>query len=150
MSARRKHMLQYIFNNWFWHVSHLLHEFEDLSKYGIVGISQEVEKNLFYITGIVEKPKPKHALSTLGVVGRYILCPQIFDCLENTEKGAENEIQLTDAIGMLLDKQSIHAYKFEGTRYDCGSKLGYIQASIQYALNDFDIGKDLKGYIQGL
>ena len=123
---------------------------KDLSKYGIVGISQEVEKNLFYITGIVEKPKPKHALSTLGVVGRYILCPQIFDCLENTEKGAENEIQLTDAIGMLLDKQSIHAYKFEGTRYDCGSKLGYIQASIQYALNDFDIGKDLKGYIQGL
>ena len=55
-----------------------------------------------------------------------------------------------NGIGMLLDKQSVHAYKFEGTRYDCGSKLGYIQASIQYALNDFDIGKDLKGYIQGL
>lgn len=123
---------------------------KDTSRYGIAGISNEIEENLFDMTSIIEKPKPEHALSTLGVVGRYILSPQIFDCLENTAKGVDNEIQLTDAIGMLLDKQSIYAYKFEGTRYDCGSKLGYIQASIQYALKDFDISKDLKSYIQGL
>ena len=71
---------------------------KDISRYGIAGTSEEVEKNLFDITSIVEKPKPEHALSTLGVVGRYILSPQIFDCLENTAKGADNEIQLTDAI----------------------------------------------------
>ena len=102
------------------------------------------------MSSIVEKPKPEEAPSTLGVVGRYVLSPEIFYCLEETPRGAGNEIQLTDAISMLLGKESVYAYEFEGTRYDCGSKLGYMQASIQYALKDGDIREDLKSYIENL
>jgi UTP--glucose-1-phosphate uridylyltransferase len=123
---------------------------EDTSKYGIVEASPTKDKTLFDISSIVEKPEPDKAPSTLGVVGRYVLSPEIFKCLEKTPRGAGNEIQLTDAISLLLDKESVYAYEFEGVRYDCGSKLGYMQASIQYALKDADIKTELLKYIKEL
>ena len=123
---------------------------EDISKYGIVDTSEKIYDSLFKISSIVEKPFPDDAPSTLGVVGRYVLNPEIFSCLEATAKGAGNEIQLTDAISMLLEKESVYAYEFEGTRYDCGSKLGYMQASVQYALKDVDIKMELRSYIKSL
>ena len=123
---------------------------EDVSKYGIVDISGIKDKPLAEITGILEKPKPDESPSTLGVIGRYIFTSRIFDCLEKTPTGMGNEIQLTDAIRILLDKESVYAYKFEGTRYDCGSKLGYMQASIQYALKDPHIKEEFFEYIKGL
>ncbi len=121
---------------------------QDTSKYGIVETESTDDTALSKIKSIVEKPEPDLAPSTLGVVGRYVLSPEIFNCLEQTTKGAGNEIQLTDAISLLIKKESIYAYEFEGTRYDCGSKLGYMQASIQYALKDPDIKDDFYSYIK--
>ena len=121
---------------------------EDTSKYGIVETSSTDDKSLSKIKSIVEKPEPDLAPSTLGVVGRYVLSPEIFNCLHQTPKGAGNEIQLTDAISLLIKKESIYAYEFEGTRYDCGSKLGYMQASIQYALKDPDIKDEFYAYLK--
>lgn len=121
---------------------------EDTSKYGIVETSATEDSSLFKINSIVEKPDPDVAPSTLGVVGRYVLSPEIFYCLEETPKGAGNEIQLTDAISLLLNKESVFAYEFEGTRYDCGSKLGYMQASVEYALKDPDIKEEFKTYLK--
>jgi UTP--glucose-1-phosphate uridylyltransferase len=123
---------------------------EDTSKYGIVDTAESKHDYLFKINSIVEKPDPEYAPSTLAVVGRYVLSSDIFSCLEKTEKGAGNEIQLTDAISMLLDKDSVYACEFEGTRYDCGSKLGYMQASIQYALKDPDIKEEFQSYLEKL
>ncbi len=123
---------------------------EDTSKYGIVEASDSEHDSLFKISSIVEKPEPKVAPSTLAVVGRYVLSPEIFACLEETPKGAGNEIQLTDAIGMLLSKESVYAYEFEGQRYDCGSKEGYMEASVQYALKDPDIKDEFLAYIKSL
>ena len=123
---------------------------EDVSKYGIVDISAIEDKPLTEITGILEKPKPDESPSTLGVIGRYIFTSRIFDCLEKTSTGVGNEIQLTDAIRILLDKESVYAYEFEGIRYDCGTKLGYMQASIQYALKDPHIKDEFFEYIKGL
>lgn len=121
---------------------------EDTSKYGIVETETTDDTSLFKINSIVEKPKPDEAPSTLGVVGRYVLSPQIFNCLEKTPRGAGNEIQLTDAISMLLAHETVNAYEFEGTRYDCGSKLGYMRASIQYALKDPDIKDEFYSYLK--
>jgi len=121
---------------------------EDTSKYGIVETSSTDDKSLSKINSIVEKPEPDLAPSTLAVVGRYVLSPEIFNCLQRTPKGAGNEIQLTDAISLLIKEESIYAYEFEGTRYDCGSKLGYMQASIQYALKDPDIKDEFYDYLK--
>jgi len=121
---------------------------EDTSKYGIVETDSTDDKALSKINSIIEKPEPDLAPSTLGVVGRYVLSSEIFNCLEQTPKGAGNEIQLTDAISLLLKKESVFAYEFEGTRYDCGSKLGYMQASIQYALKDPDIKDEFYSYLK--
>lgn len=123
---------------------------EDTSKYGIVETSGATNDSLHRVNAIIEKPRPGVARSTLGVVGRYVLSPEIFHCLENTSAGAGNELQLTDAISMLLDQESVFAYEFEGKRYDCGSKLGYMQAAIQYALKDPDINDALRSYLSGL
>ena len=123
---------------------------EDTSKYGIVDTTESKHNSLFKINSIVEKPEPKDAPSTLGVVGRYVLSPEIFACLEETPKGAGNEIQLTDAISLLLSKESVYAYEFEGKRYDCGSKEGYMEASVQYALKDPDIKEEFQAYLKSL
>ena len=112
-------------------------------RYGIVSGSR-VDERLMRIEGIVEKPDPAVAPSNLAVVGRYVLDPRIFDLLENTRAGAGGEIQLTDAIATLLGEQPVHAYRFEGVRYDCGNKLGYVQATLALALDDPEIGEDMR------
>lgn len=110
--------------------------------YGIV----EVEKLKSYqrITNIVEKPKPEEAPSNLAVVGRYILTPRIFDLLTNLPRGAGNEIQLTDGIARLLDHEFVLAHAFDGKRYDCGSKLGYLEATVAYGLKHPETGEQFK------
>lgn len=116
-------------------------------RYGIVSI-EPVDGPVSLMTGIVEKPKPDVAPSTLGVVGRYILPGKIFGYLENTDKGAGNEIQLTDAIAALLKDEKVYAFEFEGERYDCGSKLGYLQANVEYGLRDEEIKKAFSEYLK--
>lgn len=106
--------------------------------YGIVEI--ENLKNYKRITNIVEKPKPEEAPSNLAVVGRYILTPRIFDLLTNLPRGAGNEIQLTDGIARLLDHEFVLAHAFEGTRYDCGSKIGYLEATLAYGFKHPETG----------
>lgn len=100
--------------------------------YGIVEVEQL--KSFQRVTNIVEKPKPEEAPSNLAVVGRYILTPRIFDLLTNLPRGAGGEIQLTDAIARLLDHEFVLTHAFEGKRYDCGSKLGYLEATVAYGL----------------
>jgi UTP--glucose-1-phosphate uridylyltransferase len=118
-------------------------EHEQTNQYGIVEVENTASQRTAIKT-IVEKPKPEEAPSDLAVVGRYILTPRIFDLLETTGKGAGGEIQLTDAISDLLGKQQINAYKFEGTRYDCGSKAGFLKANIEFALHHPDLVPQLE------
>ena len=119
----------------------------ETDKYGIVSLKDESAKEGF-ISWIVEKPSPADAPSTLAVVGRYILNPRIFHFLEHTKKGAGGEIQLTDAIADLLTEEQVYAYEFAGIRYDCGSKLGYLQASVELALKHHEIGAEFKQYLK--
>ncbi|MEO5676821.1 MAG: UTP--glucose-1-phosphate uridylyltransferase GalU [Usitatibacter sp.] len=118
----------------------------DTSSYGIVS-AEKVSPGLSRMSAIVEKPKPEDAPSTLGVVGRYILSPRIFHFLENLRPGAGREIQLTDAIGRLLREEVVMAYEFEGRRYDCGSKLGYLQATVNYALKHPELAGDFRAFL---
>jgi UTP--glucose-1-phosphate uridylyltransferase len=122
---------------------------KDTGSYGIVETSQ-IEPGISRISSIVEKPHPEEAPSTLAVVGRYILPPTIFTYLDETYAGSGGEIQLTDAIAMLLVNEQVLAYEFEGTRYDCGTKLGYLMANVAFALKHPDIKKDFTRYIQSL
>jgi UTP--glucose-1-phosphate uridylyltransferase len=119
---------------------------EDTASYGIVS-TEKVSPGISRITNIVEKPKPEEAPSTLGVVGRYVLSPRIFHFLENLRPGAGREIQLTDAIGRLLREESVIAYEFQGTRYDCGSKIGYLQATVNYALKHPELAGEFKSFL---
>lgn len=114
--------------------------------YGIVEV--ENLKSYKRITNIVEKPKPEEAPSNLAVVGRYILTPRIFDLLTNLPRGAGNEIQLTDGIARLLDHEFVLAHAFEGTRYDCGSKLGYLEATVAYGLKHPETGAAFRELLQ--
>ncbi len=100
------------------------------------------------IVEIVEKPAPEVAPSNLAVVGRYILSPRIFDELEKVERGAGGEIQLTDAIAALLDHEPVWAHRYRGRRYDCGSKLGYLQANVEYALRHPEVADDFAAYLR--
>jgi UTP--glucose-1-phosphate uridylyltransferase len=122
---------------------------EDTSSYGIVS-SERVADGISKITAMVEKPKPEDAPSTLGVVGRYILSPRIFHFLENTRPGAGREIQLTDGIGRLLREESVYAYEFQGRRYDCGSKIGYLEATVDLALKHPELADDFRAYLSGM
>jgi len=122
---------------------------EDTDKYGIVS-SDSFAPKLNKVTGIVEKPSPESAPTTLAVVGRYILTPGIFKHLEKTQRGAGNEIQLTDAIESLLNEENIFAYEFEGKRYDCGSKIGYLQATVEYGLKHPELNEEFSNYLSEL
>jgi len=127
---------------------------EDIPKdktvqYGIVDVSTSKD-NLYKINSIVEKPQPKDAPSTLGVIGRYVFNPEIFDCLEKIKPGKGGEIQLTDAIQMLLSQQSIFAYQFEGKRYDCGDKLGFMKANIEFSKRHPEIGKKFIEFLKSI
>ena len=101
------------------------------------------------IRQIVEKPKPALAPSTLGVVGRYVLPGSIFSHLRNLQPGSGGELQLTDAIASLINDEPVYAYEFEGTRYDCGDKLGYLQATVAYGVKHPEIGADFAAYLHG-
>ena len=122
---------------------------EKTLQYGIVDVSGS-KGNLHKINSIVEKPQPKDAPSTLGVIGRYVFNPEIFDCLEKIKPGKGGEIQLTDAIQMLLGQQSIFAYQFEGKRYDCGDKLGFMKANIEFSKKHPEIGKEFIEFLKSL
>ncbi|MGB9150451.1 MAG: UTP--glucose-1-phosphate uridylyltransferase GalU [Burkholderiales bacterium] len=122
---------------------------EDTSSYGIVD-SVPMGKHLHKVSGMVEKPKPADAPSTLAVVGRYILKPRIFHYLETIGAGSGGEIQLTDGIAALVHEERVMAYEFKGKRYDCGSKLGYLEATIAFALKHPEIGKDFARMLKSL
>jgi UTP--glucose-1-phosphate uridylyltransferase len=121
----------------------------ETASYGIVD-TQEIQKNLLQLNSIVEKPEPENAPSALAVVGRYLLTPGIFDCLQNLKPGRGGEIQLTDGIAALLEKEKVFAYRFEGKRFDCGSKLGYMKANVEFALRHPEIGSEFAEYLQQL
>ena len=118
-------------------------------QYGIIKPGRR-EGALHPVKAIVEKPKPSDAPSTLGVVGRYILTPRIFHFLESGKPGAGGEIQLTDAIGALLGEERVLAYEFDGVRYDCGSKLGYLKANVAYGLKHPEIAREFARHLAKL
>ncbi len=121
----------------------------DTRSYGIVK-SASVAERIERIEAIVEKPKPEEAPSTLGVVGRYILTPRIFHHLENVTPGSGGEIQLTDGIASLLREEQVLAHRYEGTRYDCGSKLGYLQATVELGKRHHEVGEEFANYLKQL
>jgi UTP--glucose-1-phosphate uridylyltransferase len=116
-------------------------------RYGVVS-SESVSERLSRVNGMVEKPDPSEAPSNLGVVGRYILNPGIFKKLRQTRPDAGGEIQLTDAIRALMADEPVFAYEFEGTRYDCGNKLGYLQANVEYGLKHPEFGEEFASYLR--
>jgi UTP--glucose-1-phosphate uridylyltransferase len=118
-------------------------------KYGIVKTGAKLD-DLLRVERIVEKPKPDKAPSNLAVVGRYLLTPRIFAHLERIGEGAGGEIQLTDGIARLMNDEAVYAYKFEGKRFDCGSKLGYLQANVEYALAHPELSKAFRVYLRSL
>jgi UTP--glucose-1-phosphate uridylyltransferase len=120
---------------------------EETSKYGIVEVTED-DGETAIITSIVEKPKPEDAPSNLGVVGRYILTPRIFSLIKETGRGAGGEIQLTDAIAELLKYEKVRAYRVKGKRYDCGSKLGYLEATVELGLAHEELGDSFRGYLK--
>lgn len=122
---------------------------EETNKYGIVQTEPGPDGEL-RVTSIVEKPAPEEAPSNLAVVGRYLLTPRIFEKLEQTGRGAGGEIQLTDAIAALLEDEPVIAYPFRGKRYDCGSKLGYLEAQVEFGLEHDDLGGDFRAYLKSL
>jgi UTP--glucose-1-phosphate uridylyltransferase len=121
----------------------------DTDKYGIVEVDTQ-SSQISRIRSIVEKPKPAVAPSNLAVVGRYVLTPGIFDHLAQIGRGAGGEIQLTDGIARLMAEEAIYAYRFEGKRFDCGSKLGYLQATVEFALAHPQVADGFRRYLRGL
>ena len=119
---------------------------EQSRSYGVVD-GREWDEGVIKMSGIVEKPAPQDAPSNLGVVGRYILTPRIFDHLRQLKPGAGGEFQLTDAIQSLLGQEQVLAYRYQGTRYDCGNKLGYLKATVEYALKHPEVGPDFRRYL---
>ena len=122
---------------------------EDSIHYGMVS-TEDKNTNMQQLNGIVEKPLPKNSPSDLGVVGRYIFTNKILSFLERTSFGAGNEIQLTDGIKAMLQTNKVYAYQFDGKRFDCGDKLGFIKANIEFALKNPKFGNDLKEYLKSI
>lgn len=120
---------------------------DKVSSYGIVS-GEPLADNLYRVNGLVEKPSVDKAPSNLAVLGRYILTPDIFDILENTKPGVGNEVQLTDALA--ASKTDTYALAYEGVRYDTGDKLGYLKATVEYALRNEELGTTFKEYLKGL
>jgi UTP--glucose-1-phosphate uridylyltransferase len=121
----------------------------EISAYGCVQ-PEQIEDDLVRVLDIVEKPKPEDAPSTYAVMGRYIFTPEIFDVLERVEPGAGNEIQLTDAMGLLLRDQTIYGYVFEAGRYDVGDKLDYLRATVELAIDREDLGPQFRTFLADL
>jgi len=127
---------------------------ESISAYGAID-AEPVSHNgshdrLFRVRNLVEKPKQSEAPSNLAIIGRYVLTPEIFDSLQSIDPGSGGEIQLTDGLKHLLRNRPIYAYRFEGTRYDAGDKLGFLKATVEYALRRHDLGGPFREYLKGL
>jgi UTP--glucose-1-phosphate uridylyltransferase len=118
-------------------------------RYGVIDPAR-IEERVYQVRDLVEKPRVEEAPSNLGIVGRYILTPEIFDCLEQTPPGKGGEIQITDGLRLLLKRQAIYGYEFEGTRYDTGNKLGFLKASVEMALKRPDLGEEFRQYLKSL
>jgi UTP--glucose-1-phosphate uridylyltransferase len=127
---------------------------EDTGRYGVIASEPSDDPldhgRLHRVTKLVEKPAPGEAPSNLAVIGRYVLTPKIFDKLEQTQGGADGEIQLTDAIAALMEEQQVFGYEFEGTRYDAGTTMGWLKASVEIALGRADLGTEFRAYLQEL
>ena len=124
-------------------------DIENVSKYGIIrGIP--IEDRVYKVKGLVEKPNKEDAPSNTAILGRYIVTPKIFEILERTEPGKGNEIQLTDALLQLLNEEAIYAYNFKGKRYDVGDKLGYLEATVEYALRKPELKEEFTEYLKSI
>ncbi len=126
---------------------------QDTARYGMIAgvpVDDEPDGRLYKLSRLVEKPAPEDAPSDLAIIGRYILTPKIFDKLEQTQRGAGGEIQLTDAIEALMEEQDVYGYAFEGVRYDAGTGMGWLKASVELALQRPDIGDEFRAYLRGL
>jgi len=121
----------------------------EVSSYGVIG-GEQVGDRLYNISEMVEKPAPENAPSDLAIMGRYIINPEIFGCIERTKPGKNDEIQLTDALAMLLENQRIYGYEFTGKRYDVGNKLGFLKATVEIALEQEEVKDDFKEYLKKL
>jgi UTP--glucose-1-phosphate uridylyltransferase len=125
-----------------------------ISSYGVLDVKPVDDTRfgdrLFEIKNMVEKPKPEDAPSNLAIIGRYILTPAIFDCLANTPAGAGGELQLTDGMRLLLQKEKMYAYVYEGRRHDTGDKLGFLKATVEFALKREDLGAPFRDFLKGL
>lgn len=122
---------------------------EHVRRYGIV-VGEPVDDRVLKVSHIVEKPMPEVAPSRMGVAGRYVLTPAIFDMLANQPRGAGGEIQLTDAIARLMTTEAVYAWQYEGKRYDCGSKEGFLEATVELALQHPEVGAGFREYLKGL
>jgi UTP--glucose-1-phosphate uridylyltransferase len=122
---------------------------EDIRNYGCV-TPETVEENLVRVRSIVEKPKPEDAPSNLAVIGRYVFTPEIFDALDRITPGAGGELQLTDAISLLLETQTVFGYSFETGRYDIGKKIDFLRATVELALDRADLGEEFKAFLADL
>ncbi len=127
---------------------------EETSRYGVIGtdpgIDPPEDPRLHQVAQVVEKPPLGQAPSNLAIIGRYVLTPKIFDKLEQTQRGSGGEIQLTDAIQALMDEQQVFGYEFEGTRYDAGTTMGWLKASVELALQRPDLGSEFRAYLSEL
>jgi UTP--glucose-1-phosphate uridylyltransferase len=125
-----------------------------ISSYGVLDVKPVEDsrfgERLYEIKNMVEKPKPEDAPSNLAIIGRYILTPAIFECLANTPTGAGGELQLTDGMRLLLQKEKMFAYVYEGRRHDTGDKLGFLKATVEFALKREDLGQPFREYLKGL
>lgn len=121
----------------------------EISNYGVIE-HKKIDDRVYQITNMVEKPSPSEAPSDMAIIGRYILTPQIFTALEETEPDKSGEIQLTYGLRHLLERQVIHAYQFEGRRYDAGNKLGFLKATVEFALRRPDLGSEFREYLKSL
>jgi UTP--glucose-1-phosphate uridylyltransferase len=122
-------------------------EKEQSRSYGVIA-GKKWDDKLYKLSGIIEKPAPEDAPSNLGVVGRYVLSPNIFEHIRNLKPGAGGEYQLTDALQSLLQKEQILAYQYDGVRYDCGSKIGYLKATVEFALNHPEVRDEFAKFLK--
>ena len=120
---------------------------EHVKRYGIVA-GEHVADRIVKVSEMVEKPSPESAPSRMGVSGRYILTPAVFEHIRNNPRGAGGEIQLTDGIAKLMDTEGVHAYQYRGKRYDCGSKQGFLEATVDLALKNEEVGAEFRAYLK--
>ncbi len=116
-------------------------------QYGVIG-GDNAEPDIWKVKRLVEKPAPEEAPSQIGLLGRYVLTPRVFDCLKKVGSGVGKEVQLTDAIAMLMESEGVHAQLCNGARYDCGSKIGYVRANVECALRHDQIGEEFSAYLR--